>query len=62
MLDVPDACSFEILTQTMERRMKPAAAASFAPLAEYTRELTAEVVKTRPAPRKPTIYRRVNMD
>jgi hypothetical protein len=39
----------------MESRMKPAAAASFAPLEEYMRELTAEVVNTKPAARKPVI-------
>lgn len=49
------------LTQTMERRMKPAAAASLAPLLAYTKELTADVVKTRPAARKPTIWGRVSM-
>jgi hypothetical protein len=43
------------LTATMDSRMKPAAAASFAPLEEYTRELTDEVVNTRPAARNPTI-------
>jgi len=38
--------------------MKPAAAASFAPLEEYMRELTAEVVNTKPAARKPVILTR----
>ena len=41
----------------MESRMKPAAAASFAPLEEYMRELTAEVVNTKPAARKPVILK-----
>ena len=41
--------------------MKPAAAASLAPLFAYTSELTADVVKTRPAARKPTIYGRISM-
>jgi hypothetical protein len=40
----------------MERRIKPAAAASLEPLEEYTRELTEDVVKTSPAARNPTIY------
>jgi hypothetical protein len=45
----------------MESRMKPAAAASLAPLFAYTSELTADVVKTRPAARKPTIYGCISM-
>jgi hypothetical protein len=40
---------------TMDNKMKPAAAASKAAVGEYTKELTAEVVKTKPAARKPTI-------
>jgi hypothetical protein len=35
-------------TTTMERRMKPAAAASLAPLFEYTSELTDDVTSTMP--------------
>jgi hypothetical protein len=40
----------------MDRRMNPAAAASSSPLGEYTRVLTADVVKTSPAAKNPTIY------
>lgn len=39
------------LTTTMDRRMKPAAQASRAPLLEYTSELADEVVKTMPPPK-----------
>jgi len=39
---------------TMDKRMKPAAAASLAPLVEYTKALTDDVVRTRPQARKPT--------
>jgi hypothetical protein len=42
-------------TAIIDRRMKPAAAASKAAMDEYTRELTELVVKTKPAARKPTI-------
>ena len=42
------------LTATIESNMNPAAAASFAPSGEYTRVLTDDVVRTRPAARKPT--------
>jgi len=44
----------------MERRMKPAPAASFAPFEAYTRLLTAEVLKTRPAARKDVIWKAVS--
>jgi hypothetical protein len=44
-------------TFTIDKRMKPAAAASIEPSGEYTNELTEDVVNTSPAPRKPTIYR-----
>jgi len=44
-----------VLTATIDNKMKPAAAASKAAVGEYTKELTAEVVKTKPAARKPTI-------
>lgn len=40
--------------------MKPAAAASFEPLEEYMRELTAEVVNTKPAARKPVILKKIS--
>ena len=40
----------------MDNKMKPAAAASKAAVGEYTKELTEEVVKTKPAARKPTIF------
>jgi len=50
-----------VLTAIIDSRMNPAAAASKAAMDEYTSELTDEVVKTRPAARKPTIYVEVSM-
>jgi hypothetical protein len=44
-----------VLTAIIDIRMKPAAPASNAAFEEYTRELTDDDVKTRPAERKPTI-------
>lgn len=40
----------------MDIRMKPAAEASCSGRVEYTKVLTAEVVNTSPAAKKPTIY------
>lgn len=39
------------LTVTMERRIKPAAAASFAPSLEYTKAWTQDELKVKPAAR-----------
>ena len=44
-----------VLTATIDKRIKPAAEASCSPRGEYTKVLTADVVKTSPAARKPTI-------
>ena len=41
--------------------MKPAAAASFAPSAEYTKALITELVNTRPADKNPTTFPQLAM-
>lgn len=50
-----------VLTATMDSKMKPAAAASFAPSAEYTKAFTTELVKTRPADKNPTTFPQLAM-
>lgn len=54
LLGLAQSCYVFRHTATMESKMKPAAAASFAPSAEYTRAFTTELVNTRPAAKNPT--------